>query len=141
MEFQYTETFTPVLLMKFLQSRRQRDERIWVNTVCILISPKNRNCEICKRTKITRAPCRRRNGEALLRAETSGALITADHKVLSDIFETRNNHQYAIGAGLSHSMDPGISVQNKTHTKPREACKSSWNPKGNQKSFTLTNSL
>ena len=26
---------------------------------------KDRNCEICKRTKITRAPCRRRNGEAV----------------------------------------------------------------------------
>ena len=48
--------------------------------------PKDRNCEICKRTKITRAPCRRRNGEAV----------------------------------------------------PREACKSSWNPRGNKKSFTLT---
>ena len=24
--------------------------------------PKDRNCLICKRTKITRAPCRRRNG-------------------------------------------------------------------------------
>ena len=31
--------------------------------------PKDRNCEICKRTKITRAPCRRRNGEAVLRVE------------------------------------------------------------------------
>ena len=31
--------------------------------------PKDRNCEICKRTKITRAPCRRRNGEAVPRAE------------------------------------------------------------------------
>ena len=28
--------------------------------------PKDRNCEICKRTKITRAPCRRRNGEVVL---------------------------------------------------------------------------
>ena len=27
--------------------------------------PKDRNCEICKRTKVTRAPCRRRNGEAV----------------------------------------------------------------------------
>ena len=27
--------------------------------------PKDRNCKICKRTKITRAPCRRRNGEAV----------------------------------------------------------------------------
>ena len=31
--------------------------------------PKDRNCKICKRTKITRAPCRRRNGEAVPRAE------------------------------------------------------------------------
>ena len=30
--------------------------------------PKDRNCEICKRTKITRAPCRRRNGEDVPRA-------------------------------------------------------------------------
>ena len=29
---------------------------------------KDRNCEICKRTKITRTPCRRRNGEAVPRA-------------------------------------------------------------------------
>ena len=41
---------------------------------------KDRNCEICKRTKITRAPCRRRNGEAVPRAEKFGDLITADHK-------------------------------------------------------------
>ena len=31
--------------------------------------PKDRNCEICKRTKITRAPCRRRIGGAVPRAE------------------------------------------------------------------------
>ena len=46
--------------------------------------PKDRNCEICKRTKITRAPCRRRNGEAVPRAENFGDLITADHQVLSE---------------------------------------------------------
>ena len=46
--------------------------------------PEDRNCEICKRTKITRAPCRRRNGGAVLRAENFGYLITADHKVFSD---------------------------------------------------------
>ena len=31
--------------------------------------PKDRNCEICQRTKITRAPCRRRIGGAVPRAE------------------------------------------------------------------------
>ena len=56
----------------------------------------DRNCEICKRTKITRAPCRRRNGEAVPRAVNFGDLITADHKVLSDNCESRNNHRYAV---------------------------------------------
>ena len=58
--------------------------------------PTDRNCEICKRTKITRAPCRRRNGGAVPRAENFGDLITADHKVLSDNGESRNNHRYAV---------------------------------------------
>ena len=58
--------------------------------------PEDRNCEICKRTKITRGPCRRRNGEAVLRAENFGDLITADHKVLSEGCESRNNHRYAV---------------------------------------------
>ena len=58
--------------------------------------PKDRNCEICKRTKITRAPCRRRNGGAVPRAENFGDLITADHKIVSEGCESRNNHRYAI---------------------------------------------
>ena len=58
--------------------------------------PKDRNCEICKRTKITRAPCRRRKGEAVPRADNFGDLITADHKVQSDNCESRNNHRYAV---------------------------------------------
>ena len=58
--------------------------------------PKDRNCEICQRTKITRAPCRRRTGGAVPRAEIFGDLITADHKVLSESSESRNNHRYAI---------------------------------------------
>ena len=58
--------------------------------------PKDRNCEICKRTKITRAPSRRRNGEAVPRATNFGDLLTADHKVPSDNCESRNNHRYAV---------------------------------------------
>ena len=58
--------------------------------------PKDRNGEICQRTKITRAPCRRRNGEAVPRADKFGDLITADYKVLSDNCESRNNHRYAV---------------------------------------------
>ena len=58
--------------------------------------PKDRNCEICQRTKITRAPCRRRIGRAVPRAENFGDLITADHKVHSEGCESRNNHRYAV---------------------------------------------
>ena len=58
--------------------------------------PKDRKCEICQRTKITGAPCRRRNGEAVPRAENFGDLITADHKVLSDNCESRNSHRYTV---------------------------------------------
>ena len=58
--------------------------------------PKDRNCEICQRTKITRAPCRRRIGGVALRAENFGDLITADHKVHSEGCESRNNRRYAV---------------------------------------------
>ena len=79
--------------------------------------PKDRNCEICKRTKITRAPCRRRNGEAVPRAENFGDLITADHKVLSEGCESRNKSSICNrGPGLGHPIDPVVSVQNKNFT-------------------------
>ena len=48
------------------------------------------------RTKMTRAPCRRRTGEAVPRAEKFGDLITADHRVLDEEGESRNNHRYAV---------------------------------------------
>ena len=70
---------------------RKRRGDLGEHSVCTHF-PQDRNCEICKRTKITRVPCRRRKGEAVPRADTFGDLITADHKVLSDNCESRNNH-------------------------------------------------
>ena len=58
--------------------------------------PKDRNCEICQRTKITRALCRRRIGRVVHRAENFGDLITVDHKIVSEGCESRNNHRYAV---------------------------------------------
>ena len=49
--------------------------------------PTERNCDICLRT---------RTGTVVPRAETSGDLITADHKVLSEGCESRHNHRYAV---------------------------------------------
>ena len=50
-----------------LEPTTKRREDLGKHSVYTLF-PKDRNCEICKRTKITRAPCRRRNGEAVPRA-------------------------------------------------------------------------
>ena len=57
---------------------------------------KDRNCDVCLKTKITRGPCRRRNDGSIPRAEMFGDLITADHKVLNEGSESRNNHRYAV---------------------------------------------
>ena len=56
---------------------------------------KDRNCDICLPTKMTRALCRRRTEEAVPRAKKFGDLITADRKVLDEGGESRNNHRYA----------------------------------------------
>ena len=62
----------------------------------IRISLKTEIARSVKKTTITRAPCRRRNGGAVPRAEIFGDLITADHKVLSDYCESLNNHRQAV---------------------------------------------
>ena len=77
-------------------SLRLREVRIWVSTVIILTSLKTEIARSVKRTKITTAPCRRRSGGAAPRAEIFGHLIIADHKVLSESCESRNNYRYAI---------------------------------------------
>ena len=101
--------------------------------------PKDRNCEICQRTKITRAPCRRRIGGAVPRAENFGDLITVDHKVLSDGCDSRNNHRYAVVVqDLATRWIQSYPRKTKTSRKHRGACKSSWRQIGSLKSFTLT---
>ena len=98
--------------------------------------PKDRNCEICQRTKITRAPCRRRNGEAVPRAVNFGDLMTADHKVLSDSKQSSICNR---GAGLGHPMDPIVSVQNKNFAgNTKKLAKVLGARKGSLKSFTMT---
>ena len=45
---------------------------------------------------MTRALCRRPTGDAVPRATEFGDLITADHTVLNEEGESRNNHRYAV---------------------------------------------
>ena len=48
--------------------------------------PKDPNCDICLKTKITRSSCRRR---------TDTVVPSADHKVLSEESESRKYHRHA----------------------------------------------
>ena len=73
--------------------------------------PKDRNCDTCMKTKMTRAPCRKRTGTAIRQAEILGDLITADRKFLSEGCESRNNHRIRCrGTRFGNSMDSILSV-------------------------------
>ena len=101
--------------------------------------PKDRNCDFCLRTKITRASCRRRTGTVVPKAEKFGDLITADHKVLGEGCESRNNHRFAVVVqDLATQWLQYHPTKLKLLRKPRRANRSSWSRQGNQKSFTLT---
>ena len=60
---------------------------------------KDPNCEVCRRTKVTSALCRRCPDGRVDRikiAERFGDMVTADHKVLSEEQESRLHHSYAV---------------------------------------------
>ena len=104
--------------------------------------PKDRNCEICKRTKITRAPCRRRKGEAVPRADNFGDLITADHKVLSDSCESRNNHRYAVVVqDLATQWIQAYPCKNKTSQETQRSLQKFLEPERKPKVIYTDNSL
>ena len=104
--------------------------------------PKDRNCEICKRTKITRAPCRRRNGGAVTRAEKFGDLITADHKVFNDNCESRNNHRYAVGVkDIATQWIQTCPCKTKTSQETQKSLQKFLEPERNLKVIYTDNSL
>ena len=104
--------------------------------------PKDRNCEICKRTKITRAPCTRRNGEAVPRAANFGDLITADHKVLSDNCESRNNHRCAVVVqDLATQWIQAYPCKNKTSQETQRSVQKVLEPERKPKVIYTDNSL
>ena len=116
--------------------------RIWVSTVFILISLKTEICEICQRTKITRAPSRRRNGGAVPRAEYFGDMITADHKVLSENCESRNNHRYAVVVqDLATQWIQAYPCKNKTSQETQGSLQKFLEPNRNSKVIYTGNSM
>ena len=94
--------------------------------------PKDRNCDICSKTKITRTSCRRRAGTVVPRAENID-LITADHKILSEGSESRKKHRYAVVV-----QDLAIQWLQSYPCKTKTSQETQKSRQRNQKSFTLT---
>ena len=87
---------------------------------------------------MTRAPCRRRTGEALLREDKFRNLITAEQKVLNEGCESRDNHRYAVVITRSCQINGFnlIRAKQRLHMRRREVCQNSWSRHTNQKLFT-----
>ena len=77
------------------------------------LSPKDPKCDICLKTKITRASCRRRACTVVPRAEHFGDLISADHKILTEESESRNSHRCRGGTRLGNAVVTILPVHNK----------------------------
>ena len=89
--------------------------------------PKDPNCDFCLKTKRTRASCRRRAGTVVPRAEHFGDLISADHKVLSEGSESRNNHRYAVVVqDLATQWIQSYPSTTKTSQETEKSLQKSW---------------
>ena len=94
------------------------------NTIYSLVFPTDPNCEVCRRTKVTRAPCTRNPDDPSDRitfAEDFGDMITTDHKVLNEEQESRLHRTYAvIVLRPRDSMDSKLSMQNQSSSGDAE---------------------
>ena len=137
MKFQYTEILTSVLLMKCLYSPYSRDVRIWISTVFILISLMTEIARSVKRPKL-QGP----HAGAVPRAENFGDLITADHKVLSDNCESRNNRRYAVVVqDLATQWIQAYPCKTKTSQETQRSLQNFLEPQRNPKVIYTDNSL
>ena len=142
MEFLNTESHTPVPSHgPSLEPTSTRSEDLGKHSVYTHF-PKDRNCEICQRTKITRAPCRRLIGGAVPRAEHFGDLTAADHKVLSEGSESRNNHRFAVVVqDLATQLIQSYSCKTKTSQEIQRSLQKFLGPNRKPKVIYTDNSL
>ena len=108
----------------------------------ILISLRTEIARSASGPKFPRAPCRRRKGEAVLRAANFGDLIIADHKVLSDNRESRNNHRYAVVVqDLATQWIQAYPCKNKTSQETQRSLQKFLEPERKPKVIYTDNSL
>ena len=89
-----------------------------------------------------KAPCRRRIGRVVPRAENFGDLITADHTVLSEGCESRNNHRYAVVVqDLATQWIQSYPCKNKTSQETQRSLQKFPEPERKPKVIYTDNSL
>ena len=116
--------------------------RIWVSILFILISLKTEIARSVNGPRLQGSPCRRRNGEAVPRAVNFGDLIKADHKVLSDNCESRNNHRYAVVVqDLATQWIQAYPCKNKTSQETQRSLQKFLEPERKPQVIYTDNSL
>ena len=136
------ETHTPVLLMKYLWSPHSRDVRIWVSTVFILTFLKTEIARSVSGPKLQGPHAQDAKAEPYLVQKNFGDLITADHKVLSDNCESRNNHRYAVVVqDLATQWIQAYPCKNKTSQETQRSLQKFLEPERKPKVIYTDNSL
>ena len=102
--------------------------------------PKDRNCEICG-PKL-QGPVQKTQCGAVPRAEKIGDVVTADHKVLSEGCESRNNHRYAVVVqDLATHWIQSYPCKNKTSQETQRSLQKFLEPERKPKVIYTDNSL
>ena len=141
-EFLNTVTHTPVLLMKYLESPHPREVRTWVSTVFVLISLKTEIARSVRGLKLQGPRAEDAMAEPYLVKKMFGDLITADHKVLSENCESRNNHRYAIVVqDLATQWIQAYPCKNKTSQETQRSLQKFLEPGRKPKVIYTNNSL
>ena len=139
-EFLNAETHTPVLLMYYLGILRE--VWIWVNTMFILTSRKTEIARSVNGPKSQGPRAEDAMAKPYLVQTIFGDLITADHRVLSEGCQTRNNHRYAVVVqDLATPWMQSYPCKNKTSQETQRSLQKFLEPERKPKVIYTDNSL
>ena len=138
--FQLIGTHLRFLLVNQLQSREEKWYR--ANTIFILISRRTETATSAKGPRKQWTLAENALAQPYLEAEHFGDLITADHKVLSDNCESRNNHRDAVVVqDLATQLIQSYPCKTKTFSRNRKELTKVSLPSGKPKVIYIDNSL
>ena len=96
--------------------------------------PKDQNREVCRRTKISRAPCRQRTSNPVPRAEKFGDLNSLDNNVLNEDGKSCNSYGYAaVVQDLGTQWLQAYPCKTKTSQETKKCLKKYFEPKASPK--------